>query len=285
MNGTSPKLFAFVLMPFSAELEYEYEGIKSACEEAGVHAVKADEQIYDSTILQQIYNQISKADILIALMTSQNPNVFYETGYAHALGKHVILLSKNKADIPFDLRDYPIIIYNNFRVLRKELLEKVVWAKKNLGKASSKLKHPFEYFIDGIALGSKPTVEYNILNERKIQNFKLKVDIHNSNVTSTNRALCEIAFQMPRHLNASRDPLPDGKNYNVIRMPEEKNLFHFIGKAISIMPGGWNSVNIRFLQENKESPKFYKKNDVENIVLHSYSVAGKKEYPFNLKFV
>ena len=44
-------------------------------------------------------------------MTGRNPNVFYETGYAHALGKHVILLTQEAKDIPFDLKHYQHIIY------------------------------------------------------------------------------------------------------------------------------------------------------------------------------
>jgi len=44
-------------------------------------------------------------------MTGRNPNVFYEVGYAHALGKTVILLTRNTDDIPFDLKHYPHIIY------------------------------------------------------------------------------------------------------------------------------------------------------------------------------
>jgi hypothetical protein len=42
-----------------------------------------------------------------ALMTGRNPNVFYEVGYAHALGKIVLLLTQNGDDIPFDLKHRP----------------------------------------------------------------------------------------------------------------------------------------------------------------------------------
>jgi hypothetical protein len=45
-------------------------------------------------------------------MTGQNPNVFYEVGYAHAIGKPVILLTQDVKDIPFDLKNYPHIVYN-----------------------------------------------------------------------------------------------------------------------------------------------------------------------------
>ena len=113
MEGTSPKPFAFVLMPFAKEFDdvCYLLGIKPACETAGAYAERVDDQIFHESILQRIYNQISKADIIIADMTGRNPNVFYETGYAHALGKPVILLTRSSDDIPFDLKHYTHIVY------------------------------------------------------------------------------------------------------------------------------------------------------------------------------
>ena len=62
-------------------------------------------------------------DILIADLTNQNPNVFYEVGYAHGLTKKVILLTKNIQDIPFDLKHYPHIIYEDKILYLKEKLK------------------------------------------------------------------------------------------------------------------------------------------------------------------
>src|SRR5262249_52826562 len=79
-------------------------------------------------ILGRIYNQINKADVLVADMTGRNANVFYEVGYAHALGKIVLLLTKNADDIPFDLKHYPHIIYGgSISQLRNDLSKRLVW--------------------------------------------------------------------------------------------------------------------------------------------------------------
>jgi nucleoside 2-deoxyribosyltransferase len=105
MSGRSPKPFVFVLMPFKNEFDDIYQlGIVAACKEAGAYCERVDEQIYHGSILERIYVQIAKADIIIADMTGQNPTVFYETGYAHALGKPYILLTQRAEDIPFDLK-------------------------------------------------------------------------------------------------------------------------------------------------------------------------------------
>src|SRR5215831_11128400 len=102
-KSTAPKPFVFVLMPFKDEFNDIYEiGIKEAAEAAGAYAERLDKQIFTENILDRLYNQINKADVLVADMTGRNPNVFYEVGYAHGLGrKIVLLLTKNADDIPF----------------------------------------------------------------------------------------------------------------------------------------------------------------------------------------
>src|SRR5687767_3044587 len=112
-KSTAPKPFVFVLMPFAPEFNDIYTfGIKGAAEDAGAYAERLDEQIFTENILGRIYNQINKADVLVADMTGRNANVFYEVGYAHALGKIALLLTKNADDIPFDLKHYPHIVYS-----------------------------------------------------------------------------------------------------------------------------------------------------------------------------
>ena len=127
------KSFVFVLMPFSDDFKDIYEsGIKPACKNCNVKVERVDEQIFDENILSRIYDQIAKADILIADMTGRNPNVFYEVGYAHAIQKRVILLTQNSNDIPFDLKHYPHIVYEGKSYLLKgELRKKLKWCIAN----------------------------------------------------------------------------------------------------------------------------------------------------------
>jgi Nucleoside 2-deoxyribosyltransferase len=138
-KSTAPKPFVFVLMPFAAEFNDIYTfGIKGAVDEAGGYAERLDEQIFAENILERLYNQINKADVIVADMTGRNPNVFYEVGYAHALGKIVLLLTKNTDDIPFDLKHYPHIVYGgSIGQIRSELVKRVAWAinesKKPIG--------------------------------------------------------------------------------------------------------------------------------------------------------
>ncbi|MEW6058470.1 MAG: hypothetical protein AB1540_17880 [Bdellovibrionota bacterium] len=128
--STSPKPFIFVLMPFDSDFDDIYKfGIKGAADDAGAYAERLDEQIFTEGMLDRIFNQISKADVIVADMTGRNPNVFYEVGYAHALGKIVVLLTQKKEDIPFDLMHRQHIVYSgSIDLLRKELGPRLQWA-------------------------------------------------------------------------------------------------------------------------------------------------------------
>src|SRR5438046_549250 len=101
LQSTAPKPFVLVLMPFKREFDDTYTfGIKGAAEEVGAYAERIDEQKFQEGILERIHDQINKADVIVADMTGQNPNVFYEVGYAEALKKVVVLITKSVDDIP-----------------------------------------------------------------------------------------------------------------------------------------------------------------------------------------
>lgn len=129
-QNTAPKPFVFVLMPFDPKFDDIYKfGIKGAADDVGAYAERVDEQIFMEGILDRIFNQISKADVIVADMTGRNPNVFYEVGYAHALGKIVILLTQNSEDIPFDLKHRQHTVYGGrIETLRNDLAPKLEWA-------------------------------------------------------------------------------------------------------------------------------------------------------------
>lgn len=132
MTKKEELLFAFVLMPFDSKFDDIYKfGIKEPAATLDIRAERVDEQIYQEGILERIYRQIDAADIVIADMSGQNPNVFYEVGYAHAKEKLCILLTTNADDIPFDLKHRRHIVYNgSIKTLSTQIGEELLWAKK-----------------------------------------------------------------------------------------------------------------------------------------------------------
>ena len=182
--ATAPKPFVFVLMPFCEEFDDIYKfGIKGAAEDANAYAERVDEQLYDEGILDRIFNQINKADVIIADMTGRNPNVFYEVGYAHALGKIVLLLTQNVDDIPFDLKHRPHTVYaGKIQTLREELSQKLIWAISEARREKKQVLERFLVSIDGIEISedySYDNVPVIAFIERT-NILSLTVDIRNS---------------------------------------------------------------------------------------------------------
>jgi hypothetical protein len=133
------KPFAFVLMPFADEFDDVYKlGIKETAASLGIRAERVDEQIYSEGILERIYRQIDGADIIVADMTGQNPNVFYEVGYAHAKSKICILLTQKADDIPFDLKHKRHIVYSgSISTLKVSLKDDLEWALQEVANIKS----------------------------------------------------------------------------------------------------------------------------------------------------
>jgi hypothetical protein len=112
--GVEAGTTCFVMQPFGGTLGGYYESVfKPAIEQAGLTAQRADAEIFGTgKIMDQIWRGIRSAKVLVAELTSKNPNVFYELGLAHALEKPVILVSSNQEDVPFDLRHIRVILYD-----------------------------------------------------------------------------------------------------------------------------------------------------------------------------
>jgi hypothetical protein len=112
----------FIIMPFTPELDDVYHlGIREVVAKVGGSCERADEMQHVGGIVEKIYDSIKGADIIIAELTAANPNVYYEVGFAHALGKPVILLTRNIQNTPFDLRVYNHVIYSSIVDLRDRL--------------------------------------------------------------------------------------------------------------------------------------------------------------------
>lgn len=112
---------AFVLTPFNDKYEDQYIAIKSVAIELGFKCTRGDDSIVSTNILTHIIEQLSRARIVIANISGRNPNVFYELGIAHALGKSVLIVSESLADIPFDVNSSRILAFDNEKDLSKKL--------------------------------------------------------------------------------------------------------------------------------------------------------------------
>lgn len=108
------------MMPFDMGFNKVYETLAKAAETAGLRCRRADDIWENTSIIQDVVSLIDRSRIVICDCTNRNPNVFYEIGIAHTLGRDVILITQNDADVPFDLRHLRYVKYlNNAEGLRK----------------------------------------------------------------------------------------------------------------------------------------------------------------------
>lgn len=245
MSDLGQQIFVFVLMPFSERFRDVYEvGIKAACKNIGVVCERVDEQHFECIILEQIYSQIRKADIIVADMTTRNANVFYETGYAHALKKRVILIAQNKKDIPFDLNQYPFIIYSGtgkITLLREKLEEKL----KHMIPAIAK---PF-YVKEGMEL----YITHQLKPET--QSYSLSVNIYNNMRKTYDSDSLGLAMIVDKEVQISSPSV-----LSSVQLPEGAYIHNLMIDwkiGWKLFPIGWGSltVNFKFLERlNENSP-------------------------------
>lgn len=104
---------ASAMMPFDAGFAAVYDSIRHATENAGLRCRRADDIWENAAIIQDVVALIDRSRVVICDCTGRNPNVFYEAGIAHTLGREVILITQHEHDIPFDLRHLRYVRYLN----------------------------------------------------------------------------------------------------------------------------------------------------------------------------
>lgn len=119
-GGVEGDLIA-VMTPFMPQFEPVFEAIRSAASVAGYRVLRAKDIWEHSAVIQDVFSLIFKAHIVVCDFTAKNPNVFYEAGIAHTLGKHVVPITQSAADIPFDLQHHRYLPYLNNAEGRAEL--------------------------------------------------------------------------------------------------------------------------------------------------------------------
>jgi hypothetical protein len=110
-GGVDDRLVS-VMMPFDAAFNSVYKAIRRAVvDNHGMRCERADAIWKHETVIQDIFDLIYTSRLVIVDFTGRNPNVMYETGIAHTLGKSVIPIVQSSADVPFDTQHIRYLKY------------------------------------------------------------------------------------------------------------------------------------------------------------------------------
>lgn len=270
MDDTRPKPFAFVLMPFSPDFEDIYKlGIRRACENAGAYAERVDEQIFEGSIVQRIYNQIARADVIVADMTGRNPNVFYEVGYAHALGRPVILLAQSSEDIPFDLKHYTHIIYNRRIIELLPELERRV--RVTLAAKAPVLERSARVFVQDVELQGEARIP--LVPPGMPLGTAVSIAVHNPAVVVAR----PLGFQLGLVVERGAFDV----EFSAKRMSEgfpldDRTMLFVEEREHAVWPGGWARVKVGVW--SRGGPEVWKEEHRFSVRL--FTAGGIEDYPF-----
>jgi signal transduction histidine kinase len=164
----------FIAIPYSEEFGPVREAVMKGVEKADFRVIALDRHPdLFGTIQETIINAIAGADCIAAVISNRNPNVFFELGLARAMGKGLLLIVHESAvkDIPFDLREFRVLVYGDTRLVYIRLSNQISEAlveyrrfpqRSLVSRGLRQIPRPF--FTDWERLG-----------EREVENLSLEL--------------------------------------------------------------------------------------------------------------
>ena len=137
----------FVITSYAEEMEPIFEGISAAASQVGLRAERVKDVVGDYRITEQIMKMIQSARLVVADLSLERPNVYFELGYARGLGKTVVTIMRAGTEVHFDVKDWPTL-----RILTPGYLSGSSLSDSNMRF----LGRPFRHVTDVVVLRSDP---------------------------------------------------------------------------------------------------------------------------------
>jgi nucleoside 2-deoxyribosyltransferase len=115
----------FVVMSFNEDADDTFGTIERVCRLYGFEPERTDKSVTTERIYKRIVDGIQRAALVIADVTFESLNVYYELGFAEALGKDVIVVAKEGVKLPFDTSDIPTCFFKNQTRLEEVLRSRI----------------------------------------------------------------------------------------------------------------------------------------------------------------
>jgi hypothetical protein len=121
---TPDQNLVFVIFAFSPDMEPIYDGIKAAGQKHGLRVERVKDVPGDYRITEKIIEMIHKAQFVVADLTHERQNVYFELGYVRGMGKTVITTARVGTKLHFDVKDWTCFFYYDSRNVESYLEER-----------------------------------------------------------------------------------------------------------------------------------------------------------------
>jgi len=114
----------FIGMPFDNSMKNIQEVIENECKSSGLNPKIVNNGVNSNTIIDEIKQLIEQSEFLIIDLSLENPNVYYELGYADGVGnegKDILLLAKEGTKLKFDIQHRRVNFYKDAYDLQKNI--------------------------------------------------------------------------------------------------------------------------------------------------------------------
>jgi hypothetical protein len=220
-------------------------------------------------------------------MTGRNPNVFYETGYAHALNKRTLLLTKNVSDIPFDLMHLSHIVYEDkIAKLKKVLEDRIRWCIENPARSIESADIQAEVYISG---NPHPGPGESLRLEREVMvysseafQFALDLDVHNVSSQTLGPENVAVAVVLPRvsgKWHWGKSEVSDESPFTTVARQSSKKTVWNLRLFHNVLPDAWHSWSLSF-----EVPHDTIENGSTNLEVRFYCELGSRTFPIAFDF-
>lgn len=130
----------FPIMSFKPKWRWIYECFKKACDDHGFSCERTDDSISLERINPRIESGIAKCAFVLADISDESANVYFEIGLARGQRKPMIVTAKKRTKLPFDLSDFPVIFWNTADDLMRGIKMQIAARQKHIEPLSSNLE-------------------------------------------------------------------------------------------------------------------------------------------------
>jgi len=251
-----------------SDLTYEYI-IKPVVEEFGYRLTRADFIKESGMITSQIIDQIVESSLVIADLSDNNPNVFYELAIRHIVQKPYIQMIKSGQKVPFDITGMRTIYFD----INLELAHK---AKKELKDQIESIKNDKFKPDNPITSAINHSIIHKMLTDRKEINPDNISEVFLESISELRSMIGDIKGEIYSLKVSSSYPNPDKRKNMSTEIFDVDNAIESLSYAISL-----NYESLRETDDSDEEEKLLDKITV--LKNHLYNFEKQKHYLKEIK--